>query len=69
MTCSQTIKKCGLKSTRQVAELNGVTPRTVQYAFNDHRTQFKLYVYVAIEDVNQALRDQAESVLNKLQRG
>ena len=47
-TCSETIKLCGLKSTKQVAELNGVTPRTIQLAFKNDADRFKTYVILAV---------------------
>ena len=49
MTASQTIKKCGLKSTKQVADLNSITPRTIQLAYKGDTAKFYGYVSNAVD--------------------
>jgi hypothetical protein len=53
MTASQTIKKCGLKSTKQVADLNDVTSRTIQLAYKSNRAKFYRYVSNAVNALNK----------------
>lgn len=63
MTCSQTIKACGLKSTQQVADLNGVSKITITRAFNSDREKFNSYVLAALEIFNQDKYEAAENEL------
>lgn len=67
ISCSATIKRCGLKGTRQVANLNGVTDRTIQLAYNSDRAKFKGFVMRAIQANNDAATRQAKQVLDSLQ--
>ena len=64
MTASQTIKKCGLKSTKQVADLNGVTPRTIQLAYRNNRRDFYAYVIVAVEELHKEAYSQVVAVMD-----
>lgn len=48
-TCSETIKACGLKSTRQVAQLNGVSDRAIQLAYKNDREKFVEYLFCAAQ--------------------
>ena len=40
-TCASTIKACGFKSVKEVAELRGVASRTLERWFNDGSPKFK----------------------------
>ncbi len=64
-TCSQTIKACDLKSTKQVAGFNGVTPRTVQMAFKHDYLKFVRYVLKSLDSESAERRLAAEAVLTK----
>jgi len=59
------VKDCGLKSTNQVAELNGVTRQTISNAYRKDRTRFEFLVLeaLAIDFKNKAIK--AERVLNE----
>lgn len=61
-TCSETIKACGLKSTRQVAQLNGVSDRTVQLAYRDDYPKFQQYIFSAIDELYELQRAIAEEI-------
>lgn len=61
-TCSETIKACGLKSTRQVAQLNGVSDRTVQLAYKHDYPKFRDYLYTAAKCLHDDLVEQIEEI-------
>ena len=63
MTASETIKKCGLKSTKQVADLNGRTPRTIQIAYKSDRARFNSYVLKALHEQFKAAHNNAVKLL------
>jgi len=59
-TCSTVIKRCGLEGTSQVADLNGVSARTIQLAFNvNEGIKFYDYVMAAVEELHRIAKEEA----------
>lgn len=58
-SCSETIKACGLKSTRQVADLNKVTPRTIQLLYKNDYPRFQKMVFSAIDELYKQSKETA----------
>lgn len=63
-SCSETIKAIGLKSTKQVANLNGVSPRTVQLAFKENPSKFYHFIWSAIDSLHNNMKLDAINVLS-----
>jgi len=61
-SCSQTIKRCGLKSTKQVADLNKVSVITITRAYSSDTAKFYRYVNKAVD----ILYDEAVARLNAI---
>ena len=53
-TCSEFIKSCGFKSTRQVANLNNKCVRTIERAYNDDKYAFGDYLIEAANQINKS---------------
>ena len=63
-TCSETIKACGFKSTKQVAEFNLVTSRTVQLCFKGRSESFKGFLVDGAEAEYMEKLNKINTVLN-----